>query len=69
MSEFFCFTCRRHKPIAQRAPGATSHRAICKSCDVIRTRNKAKPSKPSSATQIRAGQRVIFNHLRNIGEL
>lgn len=69
MPDFFCFTCGRHKPDTQRAPDATSRRAICKSCDGVRARRAAKPGKPSSATQIRAGHRVIFNHLRNIGEL
>jgi hypothetical protein len=69
MAEFFCFTCVRHKPEDQRAPSATPSRSICKSCDLIRARNKAKPRKASSANQIRAGQRVLFTHLRRLGEI
>jgi hypothetical protein len=68
MADFFCFTCRTHKPIEHRAPGCT-HRAICNACDAIRARRVAKPSKPSTASQVRAGQRVLFTHLRRIGEL
>lgn len=69
MPDFFCFTCRKHKPVAQRAPSASPLRGICKACDAVRARRVAKPSKPSSARQIRAGQRVIFTHLQRLGEL
>jgi hypothetical protein len=71
MATFFCFTCSRHKPEGSRQPGMTGKKAICIPCNERRKVYVAASDKSPQrgVKHTKAGQRVIFTHLRNIGEL